>query len=115
MKRAFIVLTLLLTAGCAVNRAETRPANGVTSNARPLVVAVEVLNTTGRTVDIYYGSQLLGVMSPSDRRTFALPHPSEGRSVYAAAQGEPYHMGVNLSLGKLTTRYILGTEEPIEK
>lgn len=101
----FFTGALLMAAltGCAASGPRER-AHGGPMHDRA-VVAVEVFNLGTASVDVYYGSRFLGVLSPRDRSSFGLPPGTKRARVYSVPSGQAFRMGSNVSGHRLDVRY----------
>ena len=86
MRRSSALLLMLLALpGCASQR---RPYGELTPPPTVrTIVAVEVTNTFGRSIDVYYSTQFLGTLAPSAHKSYPVPPSTERTPIYARWTG----------------------------
>ena len=84
-----LLLALLALTGCA---AQHRPSGELAVSPAPrTIVGVEVTNTFGRSIDVYYITQFLGTLAPGAHGRYAVTATTERAPLYAQWSGDPNH------------------------
>ena len=82
-----LLLTLLALTGCA---AQHRPAGELAVAPAPrAIVGVDVTNTFGRGIDVYYGTQFLGTLAPGSHGNYSVASTTARLPLYAQWSGDP--------------------------
>jgi hypothetical protein len=104
-----LLLTLLALTGCASQR---RPYGELTvAPTARTIVGVEVTNTFGRTIDVFYSSQFLGTLAPFAHKTFPLEPTTAALPLYARGSGQARDQQFNISRGRMV-RYVYDDPAP---
>jgi hypothetical protein len=104
------LLALLALAGCTSHRPQAGDLASSPTAPKRAVVRVDVTNTFGRSIDVYYSATYLGSVGPYGHASYPIP-PATGRMpVYATWSGNPQR-SFNLSQWH-GVRYVYGNVEP---
>jgi len=106
-----LLVTLLALTGCA---SQHRPSGELAVTPAPrTIVGVEVTNTFGRTIDVYYGTQVLGTLAPSAHASYPVAPTTERAPLYAQWSGDPNHR-FNISRSQ-AIRYVYEDPAPAQR
>jgi hypothetical protein len=106
-----LLLTLLALAGCA---SQPGPSGELAVRPAPRsIVGIEVTNTFGRSIDVYYSTQLLGTLAPSAHASYPVAPTAARLPIYARWSGESIR-SFNISSGQ-GVRYVYEAPAPANR
>ncbi|MEA2462709.1 MAG: hypothetical protein QOJ98_456 [Acidobacteriota bacterium] len=106
-----LLLTLLALTGCA---SQPRASGELAVSPAPRsIVAVEVTNTFGRSIDVYYSTQLLGTLAPNAHASYPVAPTAARLPIYARWSGES-NRSFNISRGR-GVRYVYEDPAPANR
>jgi hypothetical protein len=106
-----LLLTLLALTGCA---SQHRPAGELAVAQTPRsIVRVDVTNTFGRSIDVYYSTQFLGTLAPSAHGSYPVNPTTARLPLYAQWSGDPNHR-FNISRSQ-AVRYVYEDPAPTKR
>lgn len=106
------LLTLLALAGCAPNRAQAGDPSPSAEAAKRAIVRIDVTNTYGRVMDVYYGSTFLGSLGPNGHGSYSVLPTTYRVPVYGRWSGDPQR-SFNISRSR-GVRYVYGNAQPAD-
>jgi hypothetical protein len=112
MRRSSATLLMLLAlAGCAAHRPRSESATASpAATTKRAIVRVDVTNTFGRSIDVYYSSTFLGSLGPYGHGSYTVPPTTRRVPVYARWSRQP-HRSFNISRSH-GVHYVYGNAEP---
>jgi len=106
-----LLLTLLALTGCA---SQHRPSGELAVSPTPRsIVRVDVTNTFGRSIDVYYSTQFLGTLAPNAHGSYTVAPATARLPLYAQWSGDPNHR-FNISRGR-GVRYVYEDAAPANR
>ena len=104
-----LLLAFLALTGCA---SQHRPYGELTTAPVPrTIIGVEVTNTYGRSIEVFYSTQYLGTLAPSEHKRWPVPPSTERTPIYARMRGYAPDQRFNISSGR-TVRYVYEDPAP---
>ena len=110
LRSTVAVLALLALAGCAPRGTRAGDLAPSAVAAKRAIVRIDVTNTFGRTIDVYYSSTYLGSLGPYGHGSYTVPPTTYRVPVYASWSGNPQRT-FNISRAN-GVRYIHGDAAP---
>jgi hypothetical protein len=106
-----LLLTLLALTGCV---SQHRPSGELAVSPAPrTIVGVDVTNTFGRSIDVYYGTQFLGTLAPNAHGNYPVASTTARLPLYAQWSGDPNHK-FNISRSQ-AVRYVYEDPAPAKR
>ena len=106
------LLALLALAGCTAHRPQAGELAPAPTVAKRAIVRVDVTNTFGRPIDVYYSSTYLGSLGPYGHGSYTVPPTTRRVPLYARWSGDPQRsFNISQSHG---VHYVYSNVEPAD-